>query len=148
MNNNTSYLPEGLPSPMPARDGLDAPYWQGLTENRLMVQRCNNCQQWQWGPEWICHACQSFDMGWSEVESKGLIYSWERVWHPVHPAVQDNCPYIVVLVELPHANNIRMVGNLLGDPKQDIVIGTAVSGVFEHHPNSKTPFTLLQWQLE
>ena len=146
MSNNTFYLPEGLPSPMATRDGIDEPYWQGLRDNQLMVQRCNDCQQWQWGPEWICHACRSFDIAWSEIESKGVIYSWERVWHPVHPALQEHCPYIVVLVELPHANNIRMVGNLLGDAQQDINIGSPVTGVFEHHPNAKNPFTLLQWQ--
>ena len=29
--------------------------------------------------------------------------SWERAWHPVHPALKDHGPYIVVLVELPDA---------------------------------------------
>ncbi|MBV1930531.1 MAG: OB-fold domain-containing protein [Porticoccaceae bacterium] len=150
MSNSTktnAYLPEGLPSPMPSRDGLDTVYWQGLEENKLMIQRCNGCQNWQWGPEWICHACHSFDLGWAEVKGEGVIYSWERAWHPVHPALQEHGPYIVVLVELPEAGNIRMVGNLLGDPEQDIVIGSPVTVVFEHHPDAKVPFTLAQWQL-
>ena len=147
MNTETSYLPEGLPSPMSSRDGLDTPYWEGLKDERLMVQRCNACQGWQWGPEWICHACHSFDLGWSEVTGEGVIYSWERCWHPVHPALQEHGPYIVVLVELPEIGNIRMVGNLLGDPEQDIVIGSAVTLVFEHHPDVKVPFTLAQWRL-
>lgn len=142
-----SYLPPGLPAPMPSRDGLDTPYWEGLKNNKLLVQRCKACHGWQWGPEWLCHRCRSFDLGWSEVAGNGLIYSWERVWHPVHSALQEHGPYIVVLVELPEANNIRMVGNLLGDPRQEIVIGAQVSAVFEHHRDSKVPFTLAQWQL-
>ena len=40
-----AYLPEGLPSPLPARDGLDKQYWQGLSEEKLKVQRCNTCQR-------------------------------------------------------------------------------------------------------
>lgn len=144
---SNSYLPPGLPAPMPSRDGLDTPYWEGLKDNKLLVQRCKSCHAWQWGPEWLCHSCRSFDLGWSEVTGTGLIYSWERVWHPVHPALQEHGPYIVVLVELPEANNIRMVGNLLGDPRQDITIGAPVTAVFEHHPDGKVPFTLVQWQL-
>lgn len=141
------YLPPGLPAPMPSRDGLDTPYWEGLKDNKLLVQRCKSCHAWQWGPEWLCHSCRSFDLGWREVMGTGLIYSWERVWHSVHPALQEHGPYIVVLVELPEANNIRMVGNLLGDPRQDITIGAPVTAVFEHHPDGKVPFTLVQWQL-
>src|SRR5690606_42027377 len=65
-----------------------APYWSGLREGVLRVQRCSHCQAWQFGPEWICHACLRFDPAWAEVEPVGRIYSWERVWHPVHPALK------------------------------------------------------------
>jgi len=64
----------------------------------------------------------------------------------VHPALKDQGPYIVVLVELPHAGNIRMLGNLLGDPKQQVRIGAEVEAVFEPHDDAKPPFTLVQWK--
>ena len=54
---------------------------------------------------------------------------------------------MVVLVELPHAGNVRLVGNLLGDPEQAVPIGATVEGVFEHHTDADQPFTLLQWRL-
>jgi uncharacterized OB-fold protein len=50
------------------------------------------------------------------------------------------------LVELPHASNIRMVGNLLGDPMQEIEIGAAVSVVFEDREGDPN-FTLVQWEV-
>jgi len=78
------------------------------------------------------------------VSGKGRIYSWERVWHPVHPALKDACPYMVVLVELPDAGNVRMVGNLLGDPMEEVVIGSDVEAVFEDHPDADV--TLVQWR--
>lgn len=146
MNATQSYLPEGLPIPTPETDGLSAPYWNGLKEGVLTIQRCKSCGGWQWGPEWICHRCLSFDMGWEKVEPRGRIFSWERVWHPVHPALKGHGPYIVVLVELPHADNVRLIGNLVGDPQQTVTIGAEVEGVFEHHPNASTPHTLLQWR--
>jgi uncharacterized OB-fold protein len=141
-----SYLPEGLSAPVPEPDGLSAPYWQGLRDNVLKVQRCRACRTWQWGPEWLCHKCLGFDLDWVEVEPRGRIYSWERPWHPVHPVLRDHGPYIVVLVELPDVGNVRMIGNLLGDPHQRVMIGAEVAGVFEHHNDARPAYTLLQWR--
>jgi len=52
-----------------------------------------------------------------------------------------------VLVELPDAGNVRMLGNLLGDPKQNVPIGAEVQAVFEHHNDATPPFSLVQWRL-
>ena len=139
------HLPAGLPAPAPEADGLDAPYWEGTRRGELLVQRCRACSTWQWGPEWICHECLSFDVGWERVEPRGVIYSWERAWHPVHPALRGHPPYVVGLVELPHAGRVRMIGNLLGDPHQDVRIGDPVDAVFEAHDDARAPYTLVQW---
>lgn len=141
------YLPTGLPAPVPEVDGISAPYWEGLRQEKLLVQRCAHCRTWQFGPEWICHACKQFDPTWEEITPQGSIFSWERAWHPSHPALGNNVPYLVVLVELPNAGNVRMLGNLLGDPAQTVSIGAPVIGVFEHHRDSDTPYTLLNWRL-
>ncbi len=140
------YLPEGLPIPAPERDGLSKPFWDGLRENVLKVQRNPRTGVYQWPAQWINHDDQTFDVEWVEVAAKGVIYSWTRVWHPVHPALREHGPYIVVVVELPHAGKVRMLGNLLGDPRQEIVIGAPVEGVFEHHPMADPPYSLLQWR--
>lgn len=140
------YLPEGMPIPVPENDDLSAPYWEGLRQSKLMVQHCQSCGTVIWGPEWICHHCRSFDLEWREVAGKGRIYSWERVWHPVHPALKTHGPYIVVLVELPDADNIRMIGNLLGPAEQEIPIGAEVEVAFEHHNDANPPYTLAHWQ--
>ena len=141
-----TYLPAGMPRPVPEADGLDAPYWEGTRASELRVQRCQSCHAFQWGPEWICHRCLGEDVEWVEVASRGRIYSWERAWHPVHPALRDHGPYIVVLVELPDAGSVRMIGNLLGDPTQDVPIGAPVEAVFEPHDDATPPFTLVQWR--
>jgi len=142
----TFYLPAGLPAPVPEPDGLDGPYWEGTRRGELLVQRCTRCRAWQWGPEWICHGCLSKDLDWTRVDGRGVIYSWERVWHPVHPALKAHGPYLVALVELPQADNIRMLGNLLGDPRQVVTIGATVEAVFEPHDEAKVPFTLVHWR--
>lgn len=136
------YLPEGLPEPVPAADGLDADYWAALERDELVVQECRRCGTRQF-PEWICHSCLGFDLAWVPVQPTGTVFSWERVWNPSHPAVRAALPYLVVLVELGDAPQVRMVGNLLGDPSQTVRIDAPVHAVFEHHPR----FTLVQWRL-
>jgi uncharacterized OB-fold protein len=81
-----------------------------------------------------------------EVAGQGLIYSYQRPHHPVHAALNGHGPYIVVLVELPHAGNVRMVGNLLGDPRQEVRLGASVQAVFEPHDGADPPYTLVQWR--
>jgi uncharacterized OB-fold protein len=125
-----SYLPAGMPRPVPEGDGLDRPYWEGTRAGRLLVQRCRGCRGFQW----------------VETAPRGHVYSWERAWHPVHPALKDHGPYIVVLVELPEAGSVRMIGNLLGDPTQEVPIGAPVEAVFEPHDDATPPFTLVQWR--
>lgn len=144
---SSTYLPTGLPIPVAEPDRLSAPYWEGLRQGRLLVQRCSHCQTWQFGPEWLCHSCHVFDPAWIEIEPRGRIFSWERVWHPSHSALSSHGPYLAVLVELPHAGSVRMVGNLLGDPMQKVVIGAEVEGVFEHHSHPHMPYSLLHWRV-
>ena len=143
-NAGGAYLPSGLPVPSAAPDGLDAAYWDAAGEHVLMVQRCLDCAEYQWEPEWMCHACQSLAMGWVATPAQGRVYSWTRVWHPVHSALAAGIPYLVVVVELPQAGNVRMAGNLLGDPEQEVAIGAAVDAVFEDHSDG---YTLVQWRV-
>jgi uncharacterized OB-fold protein len=138
-------LPERL-RPVAERSGLDAPYWDAVTDGRLVVQRCTECRAWQWGPEWICGQCHSFAVGWEEVPAtagayEGVVYSWERVWHPTEAALRDAVPYVVVLVEVPSAGGVRMVGNLVGEQLAEVAIGDRVQAVFEHHDD----YSLVQW---
>lgn len=141
------YLPAGLPAPMAQPDALYGPYWRGTRAGRLLVQRNPVTGRHQWPPQWIAADTRTFDLDWVEVAPHGVIYSWTRVWHPVHPALKDAGPYLIVIVELPAASGIRMLGNLLGDPLQEVRIGAEVEAVFERHDDAKPPFTLVQWQV-
>ena len=142
----SSYLPNGLPIPVPENDGLDKPYWDATRRGELVVQRCTKCGTFQWGPEWICHQCLSSNVEWVEVEGRGRIFSWQRAWHPVSAALKETVPYLIVLIELSHAGNIRMIGNLLGDPLQDVPFDAEVEAVFEDHDTADPPYTLVQWK--
>ncbi|MCW8085559.1 Zn-ribbon domain-containing OB-fold protein [Sabulicella glaciei] len=146
MSTTNHALPPGLPAPS-TEEPLSAPYWKAAREGRLLVQKCGGCGGHQWGPEWICHRCHSFDLDWAEVKPRGRIYSWETPHHPVHPALNGHGPYTIVLVELPEADNIRMIGNLVGAPGAEPRIEAEVEAVFEPNDEASPPYTLVQWRL-
>jgi uncharacterized OB-fold protein len=124
---------------------LDAPFWDGLRRETIVVQRCASCGGYQWGPELVCYRCGALAPEWATVPGapRGRIYSWERVWHPVDPSLRAAVPYVVVLVELPDADDVRLLGNLVDPPEGVVPIGAEVEPVFEHHDG----YTLLLWRL-
>ncbi len=75
------------------------------------------------------------------------VFSWERVWHPVHPALKQGVPYVVLRVEVPEADGIRMIGNLAGDPRREIPIGARVEPVLADHADASPPFALIHWRI-
>lgn len=154
----TAALPDGTSAPAseeatprgypwgPAEDGLDQPYWDGLVAGELRLQRCGNCQEWIWGPQWICGACHTFDPGWESVEPVGTVYSWSRSHYPFITELADHIPYVTVLVELPAAGHRRVLGILTGDDAADIRIGERVVGHIDLDEGATWP--LLRWRRE
>ena len=145
----STVLPPGLARPIPLADGLDAPFWLGTQVHELRVQQCASCGTYRWSPEWLCYACHSFDTRWVVVEPTGVLFSFQRIWHPVSPVLASAVPYVTVLVELPQAGHIRMLGNYAGDPTAELHIGTHMSARFEDHApgqrDTELPYTLVHW---
>jgi uncharacterized OB-fold protein len=120
---------------------LDAEHWRGARRSQVLIQRCRRCSRFQWGPEHVCHHCHSFDLAYDEVAPRGIIHSWQRSWSASHPSLATSVPYVVVIVELEAQPGLLVVGNLTGDGRADVVIGTPVHAVFEHHE----AYTLIHW---
>ncbi|MFC9556162.1 Zn-ribbon domain-containing OB-fold protein [Rhodococcus sp. NPDC056960] len=128
----------------PSADGLDQPYWDGLTRGELRLQRCGTCKTWIWGPQWVCGSCHTLDPNWESVTPAGTVYSWSRSWYPFITELADRVPYVTVLVELPEAGNRRVLGILTGDDTDAIRIGDPVVGHIEHDEGATWP--LLRWR--
>ena len=74
-----------------------------------------------------------------------MLFSFQRIWHPASPVLAQAGPYITVLVELPHAGNIRMLGNYAGHPTEELRIGMPMTATFEDHDDADVPYTLVHW---
>lgn len=90
--------------------GADGPYWSALHEGRLELPRCAGCGRWHWPAPFRCAECGSQDLEWVAREPGGMIYSWTRTWHRFDGVDRFPIPFVSVLVELPDAGNIRLLG--------------------------------------
>ena len=102
-------------------------FWQGVTEGRLLIQRCNECGALRHPPRPMCPACNS--LTWDTIEStgKGEVYSFVLPRHPRYPGFDD--PHIAVLVELEEGT--RLVSNLCDIDPDEVTVGMPVEVFFE-----------------
>lgn len=138
-----AYMPEDIPKP-DVNDQSITGYFEHAKKHELVIQKCSKCGTFRHTPMATCYNCQSFDYEWHKVSGKGTIYSYTIIHHPVHPALKERVPYNVVLVEIPDAGNVRVVGNLIdGTPNEDIKIGMPVEVTWEDIDDE---ITLPQWK--
>ena len=95
---------------------VDAPYWQGLHEGRLVMQHCQGCGRWHWPSVWRCGECGAWSPEWREIALAGVVYSWTTTWHPfAGTEAIGKPPFTTVLVALPQAGGRRLFGLFEGD---------------------------------
>ncbi len=115
------------PAPVPSIESK--PYWDGLREHRLLMQRCNACLQYWFPPSTQCPNCLSTDFTWMPMSGRGKVFSYV-VYHRVyHPGFADEVPYTVALVELEEGP--RMISNVIGIPPDKVACDMPVQVVFE-----------------
>ncbi len=107
--------------------GADQPYWDALAAGHLALPRCSACEKWSWPAPFRCGDCGSTDFHWSRIEMTGLIYTWTRVSHPFAGMEDMKMPFVSVLVELPQAGGIRLLG-ILDNDAPNPSIGASVNG--------------------
>ena len=126
---------------------LNATNRSWFTSGALTVQRCDGCGAIQHPPEEVCHACGEMLFSDRVVRPTGTVYSYTVVHHSVHPALDPFVPYAVVLVALDELPEVRVVGNLLDVPIDEVAIGMPVVATWEElAADDGTVVLLPQWQ--
>ncbi|GGV01591.1 DNA-binding protein [Streptomyces filipinensis] len=133
--------------PRPVVDRDNAGFWQGVSEHRLLIQRCADCGtvRHPWLPG--CNACGCLDWDTVEASGAGTVYSYVVMHHPPFPAFTESGhatdaagPYAVALVEL--AEGVRMVSNVVGVPYDKVRIGLPVRAEFRTYEDAEGALVL------
>ncbi|GAA4322914.1 Zn-ribbon domain-containing OB-fold protein [Pigmentiphaga soli] len=83
----------------PDPHGIAAEHWRAAAEGRLALPYCMACAAFHWPPRAACPRCGGRP-GWRDAGGEGRLAAWSVVRRPVHPALRDEAPYAVGLVEL------------------------------------------------
>lgn len=109
----------------PVPDEDSAPYWEGLRNRRLLVQRCADCGHTQWYFRAMCTACWSRKLEHVQSSGRGVVYSFTEVHQTADAALQAELPYTLALVDLEEGP--RVLGRI---EEGTVAIGDAVGASF------------------
>jgi hypothetical protein len=86
--------------PKPVADLESRRFWDALREHRIVLQRCDSCQRVRFPAMPACPYCGA--RGHQEVEALGggRVYALVRVHRALTPAMRDQVPYAVAVVQL------------------------------------------------
>lgn len=114
-----------------ATDRWTEPFWQAARERRLTVARCASCGRFRMPPTPFCPHCLSQELEWPTLCGRGTIYSFTIVARAIFPEMEACIPYVPALVELPDADGVRLITNIVDVPVDHIAIGAEVEAVWD-----------------
>lgn len=113
--------------PLPVPTETSRPFWDGLRDEQVRIQRCSACSAWVFYPRSHCTSCLSPELVWTDVSGRGRLHTFTIARQPTAPQFADDVPQLLAVVELdegPHLTTTLEPG--------DHEIGMAVEPVFDH----------------
>ncbi|MEQ8859619.1 MAG: OB-fold domain-containing protein [Pseudomonadales bacterium] len=125
-----------LEKPLPLPTPVTRPFWDGLRERRISIQRCADCGSWVFYPRSRCHRCLSDRLAWHDVSGAATLYTFTIARQPTSPHFVDDVPQRLAVVELDEG--VRMTSTLVNVADDDIRIGMRLKPVFDAVSDSVT----------
>lgn len=121
-----------------AADAWTQPFWDAAKAHRLTACQCGACGRYRMPPTAFCPYCRSQEVRWPSLSGRGVIYSFTIVERAVTPAMAPYVPYVPAVIELPDADGIRLISNIVGAALGDIRIGGEAHAVFDDREDGIT----------
>lgn len=119
--------PGTLPAPAPIVSPENKPFWDGTTQGKLLLPKCQNCGSINWYPKVFCPECGKFGVDWIEAAGTGTIYTF-AITRRGGGAYAKAGPYVLAYVELDEGP--RIMTNIVDADLEKLAIGDKVSVVF------------------
>lgn len=122
-----------MQKPIPLKTLDNHPYWDAADRHELVLQKCDQCQHYAHPPGPACPTCGSEELSWEKLGSdiNGTVYSYIVSYRPFLPGFQDQLPLVIAIVELEKVPEVRLIGNILECPPDDVQIGMKVKMMWE-----------------
>jgi uncharacterized OB-fold protein len=125
--------------PLPRVTDVDRQFWDGVQQERLLIQKCQECGRFQFFPRPLCGACLSLRLAWQEASGRGSVYSFTLVRVPRHPVFRklvEETGQPIVFAEIELAEGVRMLSQIVGCRPEDVRLGARVRVTFEPVPEA------------
>lgn len=126
----------GLEKPLPLPTPVTEPFWAGLREGCIRVQRCDACAGWVFYPRSHCSHCLSDALTWQTVPGRASLYTYTIARQPTSPHFADEVPQMLAVVEF--EEGFRMTSTLVNVQEADIRVGMPLRPVFDTVTDSVT----------
>lgn len=115
--------------PVPIVNDWARPFWEAARQEKLVIQRCKDCDEYIFYPRIACPYCFSDNIDWVEASGKGTVYSYTVVENNAPSAFINDIPYVVAVVRL--EEGVQMLSNIVGCEPCDVRCDMAVNVTFE-----------------
>lgn len=113
---------------VPVPSGVTEEFWDATTEGRLVVQRCPDCDEFQFYPRSACIHCDGRNPTYVDTEGTGEVFSFTVCHVPGAAGFDPMTPYAVAIIEL--TEGPRMTARITSDPDL-VAIGAPVEVRFQ-----------------
>jgi uncharacterized protein len=103
------------------------PFWGGLRESRLMLQRCVDCRRYTHFPVAGCEWCGG-DVVVEEVDGTATVNTFSVCYRPFGYGMES--PYVVAIVNPEVEPALQLMTDIVGCRISDVRLGMRVRPVF------------------
>lgn len=116
-----------VPSPTPETQ----PYWDGLKQGQLRLQRCADCGKVRHYPRPMCDSCWSMAVDWIDASGRGTVHSWTVTHYAFHPGFKGDLPYLLLTVDLEEGVRMNAQARGIAQPSVGLPVRVAFEAVTE-----------------
>ena len=117
----TAYEPREMMAP--EINPGDAPFFEAAADGRLLIKRCNDCNEAHFYPRALCPHCFSDRTEWVESTGRGTVYTFSVTRRGVPT------PYAIAYVTL--EEGVTMLTNIVDCDLDTIAVGQPVKVAFK-----------------
>jgi len=125
---------------MGAPEGSDE-FFDGARDGRLLIQRCVDCDDYQFYPRQVCVHCDSTNVEWVQASGRGTVHTFTVIHQQGMPGWRDETPFVAAVIDLEEGP--RMTSNVIECAPTDVRIGASVEVTFV----DEGPFVLPRFKL-
>lgn len=100
--------------------------FRGFLEQRLLINKCQDCDKWYQPPWPICPRCLSENVQATEVSGKGVVFTFTVLHTGWARDVDYSTGHPVAVIELVEQPGLRITTTIVDCPKEDIRIDMPV----------------------